>query len=76
MIKSDENDLSVLSGADCFISGSKTNSRGVAILIKYNFEYKIHDIQGDLDDNSRYFSESGRTNRVKQTRLLSNLWGF
>ena len=34
-----------------FISGSKTNSRGVAILIKNNFEYKIHDIQRDLDGN-------------------------
>ena len=51
LIKSDENDLSVLSGADCFISGSKTNSRGVAILIKNNFKYKIHDIQCDLDGN-------------------------
>ena len=51
LIKSDENDLSVLSGADCFISGSKTNSRGVAILIKNNFEYEIHNIQRDLDGN-------------------------
>ena len=51
MIQTDENDLSVLSGAECFISGSKTNSRGVAILIKNNFKYKIHDIQCDFDGN-------------------------
>ena len=55
LIQSDENDLSVLSGADCFISGSKTNSRGVAMLIKNNFEYKIHDIQRDLDGNLLIF---------------------
>ena len=49
LIQTDENDLSVLCGAEFFISGSKTNSRGVAILIKNNFEYKIHDIQRDFD---------------------------
>ena len=41
----------ILSLADCFISGSKTNCRGIALLIKNNFKYKIHDIQHDLDGN-------------------------
>lgn len=26
---------------ECFISGTRTNARGVAILLKNNFEYKI-----------------------------------
>ena len=46
LIEIDGNDLSVLSSADCFISGSKTNSRGVAILIKIilNMKFMISNV--------------------------------
>ena len=36
---------------ECFISGSKTNSRGVVILINNNFEYKILDTFKDDEGN-------------------------
>ena len=36
---------------DCIINGKKSNSRGVAILFKKNFEYKIEFISNDEDGN-------------------------
>ena len=36
---------------DCFINGTKTNSRGVAILIKPNFEYKIEEVISNNEGN-------------------------
>ena len=36
---------------ECFISGSKTNSRGVLILINNNFEYKLLDTFKDDEGN-------------------------
>ena len=38
LTKKDENNLRSMSGCECFVSGAKTNSRGVAILLKNNFE--------------------------------------
>ena len=38
-------------GHECFISGAKTNSRGVAILLKNNFEYKINTSTKDKEGN-------------------------
>ena len=38
-------------GHECFISGVKTNSRGVAILLKNNFEYKINTSIRDKEGN-------------------------
>ena len=49
-----EKDLSKvreLWGHECFISGSKTNSRGVAILLKNNFEYKVNSSIVDPEGN-------------------------
>ena len=34
-------------GGDCFLSGRSTNSQGVAILLKNNFEYEILDCKTD-----------------------------
>ena len=34
-----------------YIHGTKTNSRGVAILFKLNFEYEVSNIQKDTDVN-------------------------
>ena len=45
------NEIRSLSGYDCYISGKKTNSRGVAILIRGNFEYKIHNVENDSNGN-------------------------
>ena len=36
---------------DCFISGSKTNARGVAILLKKDFEYQVISCQKDSEGN-------------------------
>ena len=36
---------------DCFINGANTNSRGVAILIKPNFEYKIAKVASNKEGN-------------------------
>ena len=38
-------------GLECFISGAKTNSRGVAILLKNNFKYKINASTKDKEGN-------------------------
>ena len=35
----------------CYIHGSKTNSRGVAILFKSNFEFEVSNIQTDTEGN-------------------------
>ena len=36
---------------DCYINGSKTNSRGVAVLLNNNFEYKVSKVIRDEDSN-------------------------
>ena len=36
---------------EVFISGSKTNARGIAVLFGSNFEYKVHNIDKDIDGN-------------------------
>ena len=38
-------------GGECFIHGVRTNSRGVAILIKNNFEYEVLECNKDKDGN-------------------------
>ena len=37
----DENLLKLASNCNCFISGSRTNADGVAILLKENFAHKV-----------------------------------
>ena len=41
----DKNSLNMISGCKCFIGGKKTNSRGVAILLRNNFEYEIKNME-------------------------------
>ena len=43
-----------MSGCECLISGAKTNSRGVAIFLKNNFEYKLIKSAGDDKGNLTY----------------------
>ena len=38
-------------GGECFIHGTKTNTRGVAILFKNNFEYEVTFTENDSDGN-------------------------
>ena len=38
-------------GNNCFINGSRTNSRGVAILICDDFEFEVLNSVGDQDGN-------------------------
>ena len=47
----DENLLKLTSNCNCFISGSRTNARGVAILLKENFTHKIIKFVPDKDGN-------------------------
>ena len=52
LIKSDEHDiLTTFPTCKCIIHGCKTNSRGVAIIIKNNFEYSIKNITTDSVGN-------------------------
>ena len=43
----DENFIRSLWGYDCIVAGNDSNSKGVAILFKNNFEYKVHNITKD-----------------------------
>ena len=47
LCKKDISEVKEVWGGDCFISGRSTNSRGVAILLKNNFEYEILDCKTD-----------------------------
>ena len=46
-----ENDIRTLWGYDCFFSTYSSNSRGVAILFKNNFEFSVSKVKGDSDGN-------------------------
>ena len=48
LTKKDKNELRTLSKCEYFISGVKINSRGVAILLMNNFEYKV--VASNLDN--------------------------
>ena len=50
----DENQLKVASNCNCLISGARTNARGVAILLKNNFAYKMINFVPDKDGNYIY----------------------
>ena len=49
--KKDMASVSNIWGGKCYIHGTRTNSRGVAILFKDNFEYHIISSATDLDGN-------------------------
>ena len=50
-LKNEEKMLSKTWTGDIFLSGEKTNARGVAILIKRNLDYKISSVFSDLSGN-------------------------
>ena len=41
LIDNDEGSLKQLSNCQCILNGTRTNSRGVAVLLRNNFEYEI-----------------------------------
>ena len=47
----DLKDIKNIWSGDCYIHGSKTNARGVAILFRNNFEYELLSTQKDTDRN-------------------------
>ena len=48
----DENNVRQLSNCECILGGSSTNSRGVAILLKNNFEFEV--LQTEADPKGNY----------------------
>lgn len=54
LIEKDTENITHLWGGCCFTNGIKSNARGVAILIRNNFEYKVLDCQKDTDGNYLY----------------------
>ena len=50
-VDKDERNIRAIWNNDCFIHGTRTNSRGVAILLANNFEYKINDNFKDTTGN-------------------------
>ena len=48
----EENQLRSLTDCECYLNGYKTNSRGVAILLKNNFEHKV--VHSDFDNDGNF----------------------
>ena len=46
-----ENDVKNLTNADCYISGNRTNARGVGVIFKNNFAYNIINVFRDNEGN-------------------------
>ena len=51
LIQKDISDLKRLWNGEIFLSGNKTNSRGVAVLLNKNFEYEVISTKIDTDGN-------------------------
>ena len=51
LCEKDISEVKELWGGDCFLNGRSTNSWGVAILLKHNFEYEILDCKRDKVGN-------------------------
>ena len=49
LIKQGENELSITTESRCFLSGLRTNSHGVAIIIRNNFDCKVINAYSDND---------------------------
>ena len=47
-----ENVVRLQWGFECIVAGQDSGSKGVAVLFKNNFEYKVHSVV--KDDESRY----------------------
>lgn len=72
LIDAETNMLRSQWGYDCYISGKRTNSRGVAILMNSNFEYNLIEQKADLDGN--YIILKLEIEK-KFTILLVNIYG-
>ena len=46
-----ENDLRNITNAECYVSGNRTNARGVAVIFRNNFAYNIQNIIRDSEGN-------------------------
>ena len=51
LTKKEIDEIAMVTGYETYISGSKTNARGVAFLIKNNFEYKVKNFEDDDSGN-------------------------
>ena len=47
----EEDNLKIITKSDCFISGNRTNARGVAVIFRNNFPYNILNIIRHSDGN-------------------------
>lgn len=46
-----ENEVRNLWGSQCYFSSFSSNSRGVAVLVDNNFDFKVLAVKGDIDGN-------------------------
>ena len=53
LLENESNVIKIFLKCDCHLSGFRTNSRGVAIVLCSNFEYKT--IKMEIDKNGNYF---------------------
>jgi exonuclease III len=70
-LSSQEDYIRNLWGFDCIVAGNNSSSRGVAILFRNNFEYKVHDII--KDDEGRYIILS--IELLGKRTTLGNIYG-
>ena len=68
-IQKDLQNIKELWGGECFIHGVKTNSRGVAILIKNNFEYEVLECNKDVDGKFLYLLL-----KISSFKFDDNIW--
>ena len=67
-----KNDLSTIKNlwkADCFLGGTKTNSNGVAILIKSNFEYEV--VEHFIDNEGKIIWLNILINKKLKVKLIN-----
>ena len=67
----EENYIRAQWGYECFFSSHNSQSRGVAILLNNNFEFKLHKIKKDLDGNKIILDISILNKRI----TLINIYG-
>lgn len=72
LLEFDTNSIRAQWGYDCYISGNRTDARGVAILFNSNFEYKVQKQNLDKDGNFIILNIEIE-NRIKIT--LVNMYG-
>ena len=68
LTSSEENYLRSLSDCECYLNGYKTNSRGVAILLRNNFEHKV--VHTDFDNDGNFIMVDFSTQNIS-IRLIN-----